>query len=101
MEFHGLDGYGGPLYIGTGCFHRRDTLCGRKFTRGSTNEFEIENSVEREETIHELEENSKVFASCTYEKNSEWGKEVSLFLSTSTFHISTLHIYTYLNFLDD
>ncbi|KAF2286224.1 hypothetical protein GH714_011894 [Hevea brasiliensis] len=33
MEFHGVDGFGGPLYIGSGCFHRRDVLCGRKFTK--------------------------------------------------------------------
>ncbi|KAF8409747.1 hypothetical protein HHK36_005826 [Tetracentron sinense] len=31
VDFPGLDGYGGPLYVGTGCFHRRDTLCGRKY----------------------------------------------------------------------
>ncbi|GFZ12615.1 cellulose synthase like E1 [Actinidia rufa] len=38
VEFSGLDGYGGPLYIGTGCFHRRDILCGRKFTKGNHGE---------------------------------------------------------------
>ncbi|XVF70906.1 hypothetical protein PTKIN_Ptkin11bG0200100 [Pterospermum kingtungense] len=78
VEFHGLDGYGGPLYIGTGCFHRRDTLCGRNFSEGSKNKLKIENNVQREETIHELEENSKVLASCTYENNTEWGKEMGL-----------------------
>ncbi|XP_017979632.1 PREDICTED: cellulose synthase-like protein E1 [Theobroma cacao] len=78
VEFHGLDGYGGPLYIGTGCFHRRDTLCGRKFSQGSKNEFKIEKNAEREETIHELEENSKDLANCTYEENTDWGKEMGL-----------------------
>jgi hypothetical protein len=27
-----MDGVGGPAYIGTGCFHRREVLCGRSFT---------------------------------------------------------------------
>ncbi|THU48252.1 hypothetical protein C4D60_Mb09t24290 [Musa balbisiana] len=30
VELGGLDSWGGPLYIGTGCFHRREVLCGRK-----------------------------------------------------------------------
>ncbi|KAG8502858.1 hypothetical protein CXB51_000709 [Gossypium anomalum] len=80
VEFHGLDGYGGPLYIGTGCFHRRDTLCGRKFSREIHNEFKIDipKDREREETTAVLEEKSKVLASCTYENNTEWGKEMGL-----------------------
>ncbi|OMP04209.1 Cellulose synthase [Corchorus olitorius] len=78
VEFHGLDGYGGPLYIGTGCFHRRDTLCGRKFSPTSTNEFKIETNVERGESIDELEENSKVLANCSYEENTKWGDEIGL-----------------------
>ncbi|MBA0676280.1 hypothetical protein Goari_017770 [Gossypium aridum] len=80
VEFHGLDGYGGPLYVGTGCFHRRDTLCGRKFSREIHNEFKIDipKDREREETIAVLEEKSKVLASCTYENNTAWGKEMGL-----------------------
>ncbi|KHG06994.1 Cellulose synthase-like protein E1 [Gossypium arboreum] len=80
VEFHGLDGYGGPLYIGTGCFHRRDTLCGRQFSREIHNEFKIDipRDREREETTAVLEEKSKVLASCTYENNTEWGKEMGL-----------------------
>lgn len=81
MEFHGLDGYGGPLYVGTGCFHGRDTLCGRKFSREIRNEFKIDipKYREREETTAVLEEKSKVLASCTYENNTEWGKEVYIY----------------------
>ena len=33
VELAGLDTWGGPLYIGTGCFHRRETLCGRSFSK--------------------------------------------------------------------
>ncbi|KAK2652674.1 hypothetical protein Ddye_012530 [Dipteronia dyeriana] len=33
VELAGLDSNGGPCYIGTGCFHRRDTLCGKKYSQ--------------------------------------------------------------------
>ncbi|KAG8365161.1 hypothetical protein BUALT_Bualt18G0075500 [Buddleja alternifolia] len=78
VELHGLDGYGGPLYIGTGCFHRRDTLCGRKFIKGSKFQWK-ENSVPKTgESIAELEERIKELASCTFEKNTQWGNEMGL-----------------------
>ncbi|KAM6552579.1 hypothetical protein CsatB_013341 [Cannabis sativa] len=73
VEFHGLDGYGGPLYIGSGCFHRRDVLSGRKFGT----EFEKKENRERE-SVRELEEKAKELASCSCEKNSLWGKEMGL-----------------------
>ncbi|KAK9005226.1 hypothetical protein V6N11_042670 [Hibiscus sabdariffa] len=78
VEFHGLDGYGGPLYVGTGCFHRRDILCGRKFSRESDNEFRVAKDREREETADVLQEKSKVLATCAHENNTEWGKEMGL-----------------------
>ncbi|KAF3453294.1 hypothetical protein FNV43_RR03734 [Rhamnella rubrinervis] len=76
VEFHGLDGFGGPLYIGSGCFHRRDTLCGRKFIRGYKHEEKWE-SIQRKSVL-ELEEQLKGLASCTYEANTQWGKEMGL-----------------------
>ncbi|KAL1369964.1 hypothetical protein AAHE18_01G025800 [Arachis hypogaea] len=81
VEFHGADGFGGPLYIGTGCFHRRDTLCGMKFNNGQNriNDWtNNENDQSLEENLQELEERSKVLASCTYEENTLWGKEMGL-----------------------
>ncbi|XVE50863.1 hypothetical protein DITRI_Ditri01bG0198100 [Diplodiscus trichospermus] len=78
VEFHGLDGYGGPLYVGTGCFHRRDILGGRKFSREADNGLQIAKDREREETAQVLEEKSKVLASCNYEEKTEWGKEMGL-----------------------
>ncbi|KAH7544539.1 hypothetical protein JRO89_XS15G0182700 [Xanthoceras sorbifolium] len=83
VEFHGLDGNGGPLYIGTGCFHRRDTLCGRKFDKECTNRWYMKNDPRSEVSLQELEAKSKVLASCTYEENTQWGKEASLFLTFS------------------
>ncbi|KAJ4725303.1 Cellulose synthase [Melia azedarach] len=79
VEFHGIDGYGGPLYIGTGCFHRRETLCGREFSK--ENKIELKRKISdsrREESVHELEEKSKTPASCTYERDTKWGKEMGL-----------------------
>lgn len=79
VEFHGLDGYGGPLYIGTGCFHRRDTLCGRKFSKGYKSDWSTSaNDRKSKESVHGLEQKVKGLASCTYDKNTEWGKEMGL-----------------------
>ncbi|KAL6544555.1 hypothetical protein OROMI_023417 [Orobanche minor] len=79
VEFHGLDGYGGPLYIGTGCFHRRDTLSGRKFTKGSMFEWKGSSCVPGTgESVSALEERIKELTSCTFEENTQWGKEIGL-----------------------
>lgn len=69
VEFHGMDGYGGPPYVGTGCFHRRNTLTGKKFDNECMEDWK------REETVDKI----KALASCTYEENTQWGKEVSFF----------------------
>ncbi|KAL5548654.1 hypothetical protein UlMin_003885 [Ulmus minor] len=69
VDFHGLDGYGGPLYTGSGCFHRRDTLLRRKFRK------EIK---QRDSCVVELEEKLKGLASSTCEENTQWGKEIGL-----------------------
>ena len=77
VESHGADGYGGPMYIGTCCFHRRDALCGRKFSGGHKNDLKSENDYFIEANLHELEVKSKSLASCTYEENTLWGKKVA------------------------
>nr|POF22863.1 cellulose synthase-like protein e1 [Quercus suber] len=78
LEFHGLDGCGGPLYIGTGCFHRRDILCGRKFSKEYKGDWKSVKDVKREESVLEFEEKLKGLASSTYDKNTRWGKEMGL-----------------------
>ncbi|XP_050371387.1 cellulose synthase-like protein E1 [Argentina anserina] len=78
VEFHGLDGYGGTLYVGSGCFHRRDTLCGRKFNKEYKSEMKWENRKGEETSILKLEESCKSLASCTFEENTQWGKEMGL-----------------------
>ncbi|CAH8347202.1 unnamed protein product [Eruca vesicaria subsp. sativa] len=69
VDFNGLDGNGGPLYIGTGCFHKRDVICGRK-----------DGEEEESDKIQEIVEPEmiKTLASCTYEKDSQWGKEIGV-----------------------
>ncbi|RDX61630.1 Cellulose synthase-like protein E1 [Mucuna pruriens] len=83
LEFHGMDGLGGPMYIGTGCFHRREILCGRKFNDQYKNDWNGYKNIDhmKEANLHELEEKSKALASCTYEENTLWGKEVTFSLS--------------------
>ncbi|KAI3976120.1 hypothetical protein MKX01_006636 [Papaver californicum] len=78
VELRGMDGSGGPLYIETGCFHRRGTLLGRKYSRG--NPLRIDSSVRKlcKGSVEELEDKSKALASCTYKENTEWGNEMGL-----------------------
>ncbi|KAH7842190.1 hypothetical protein Vadar_002499 [Vaccinium darrowii] len=79
VEFQGLDGYGGPMYIGTGCFNRRDTLCGREFSKENRIQWSRD-SVRKntKESADELEARLKDLTSCAYEHNTEWGKKMGL-----------------------
>lgn len=81
-----MDGYGGPLYTGTGCFHRRNVLCGTEF--GGENNEEEREIIGGELSVRDLEENVKGLASCAYEENTQWGKEVG----------STLYVHVGLKF---
>ncbi|KAF3451246.1 hypothetical protein FNV43_RR07341 [Rhamnella rubrinervis] len=80
VDLHGFDSYGGPLYIGSACFHRRESLCGTKYNKACQQDWmtikvETKNN---EESAHELEGICKVLPSCTYEENSHWGNEMGL-----------------------
>ncbi|XXG55197.1 hypothetical protein AAC387_Pa03g2915 [Persea americana] len=77
VDFHGMDGNGGPMYVGTGCFHRRESLCGKKYGKGKVEwKKEIQNRID--DRTSNLEERAKALASCTYEENTQWGKEMGL-----------------------
>ncbi|KAF5472625.1 hypothetical protein F2P56_009327 [Juglans regia] len=78
VEFPGLDGHGGPCYIGTGCFHRRESLCGQKYSKERKTDWEIWNKPQVGVSASSLENECKVLASCTYEDNTQWGKEKGL-----------------------
>lgn len=85
VELQGLDGYGCPLYTGSGCFHRREILCGSKYNKETKIEWKSKKDSKGEESLLDLEETSKALASCTYERNTQWGKEVSLSPSLKQF----------------
>ncbi|PON90312.1 Cellulose synthase [Trema orientale] len=81
VELRGLDAHGGPCYIGTGCFHRRESLSGKKYKEATKAlDWKGKNTKGKAEEIsaEALEEISKFLASCTYEENTEWGKEMGL-----------------------
>ncbi|CAI9292438.1 unnamed protein product [Lactuca saligna] len=78
VEVGGLDSYGGCLYVGSGCFHRRDTLCGRIYTIDSKINCEKENHKEITESIDAIENECKILVSCSYEHNTQWGKEMGV-----------------------
>nr|XP_043606339.1 cellulose synthase-like protein E1 isoform X2 [Erigeron canadensis] len=76
VDLHGHDGVGGPLYIGTNCFHRRDILSGKSLNDGSKINWRLENH--HKEKLEYTIEKIKSLASCTFEINTEWGKEIGL-----------------------
>ena len=73
-----MDSVGGPLYIGTGCFHRREILCGRKFTKDYKEDWDGGIKDKIQENIYEVEEKAKSLATCTYEHDTQWGDEIGL-----------------------
>ncbi|KAG2688673.1 hypothetical protein I3760_09G106700 [Carya illinoinensis] len=78
VELPGFDGNGGPCFIGTGCFHRRNTLCGQKYSDQECKaNWKGCDDIKIEESASVLEDTSKVLATCTYEeKYTQWGNEV-------------------------
>ncbi|CAL5081948.1 unnamed protein product [Urochloa decumbens] len=79
VELCGMDGVGGPAYIGTGCFHRRETICGRRFTEDYKEDWERGITAKPLERMDEIEEQAKSLATCAYEhNNTEWGREAGV-----------------------
>lgn len=78
VELGGLDSNGGCLYVGSGCFHRRDALCGQSYSKDTRFDWDKENHKTMTEGIDVLEKACKILASCTYEQNTQWGKEMGL-----------------------
>lgn len=89
VDFHGLDGVGGPLYVGTGCFHRRAILLGKSFSDRSTTDWKIENDNDGRDI-----KNIESLASCTFESDTQWGKEV-LYLCYFSFWVPFHYINLY------
>ncbi|KAM6579268.1 hypothetical protein CsatA_003042 [Cannabis sativa] len=78
VELAGVGGFGAALYCGTGCFHRRESICGRKYFKGGTFDWDVQREKNAHKTIEDMEQSAKIVASCSYEKGTEWGKEIGL-----------------------
>ncbi|GAB4826148.1 glycosyltransferase 2 [Ancistrocladus abbreviatus] len=78
IELHGLDGCGGSNYIGSGCFIRRDAFVGKEFNQEYKMDWTMANKLKIEGSVQELEQKAKQVASCTYELNTQWGKEMGM-----------------------
>ncbi|KAH9290250.1 hypothetical protein KI387_034367 [Taxus chinensis] len=85
IQFNGLDGIEGPLYVGTGCILRRDVLCGsepHEFVDVSSSLIKqlipsTYLSMEKASPSKRLDE-GKDLARCDYEDNSLWGKKIGV-----------------------
>ncbi|KAE8098880.1 hypothetical protein FH972_016912 [Carpinus fangiana] len=89
FELAGVGGYGAALYCGTACFHRRESLCGKVYSKDYRAEWETEATKNTDKTSNELEEASKVLANCSYEKDTQWGKKMGLIYGCSVEDIVT------------
>ncbi|KAG5561055.1 hypothetical protein RHGRI_004164 [Rhododendron griersonianum] len=80
VDLAAMDANGGPCYIGSGCFHRRESLCGMKYDRkecGGLDQWREEMGKNEKQSAIVLEDMCKVLANCTYEdNNTQWGREV-------------------------
>ncbi|XP_023913307.1 cellulose synthase-like protein G2 [Quercus suber] len=90
VQWQGIDGLQGPILSGTGFYMKRVSLCGRsiqdidleklKQSFGSSNELikslRGNNKSNALNVQHRLLEQTQLLASCTYEKDTKWGKEV-------------------------
>jgi hypothetical protein len=66
------------MYVGTGCFHRREILCGRRFTEDYQEDWKRGTMDKTQESIDEIEEKAKSLAACMYEHGTLWGYEIGL-----------------------
>ncbi|CAN6448367.1 unnamed protein product [Victoria cruziana] len=78
VEFRGFDLFGGPLYVGSGCFHRRESLTGRKYSEDFKGDLNGRMWSKPVEMVEELEERCRKLAACSLEENTLWGTEVGL-----------------------
>ncbi|KAG6394166.1 hypothetical protein SASPL_144746 [Salvia splendens] len=72
VELLAFDTHGGPLCIGSCCFHIRDALTGKKYEKEFPINWKQVNEIQEPERENLLEETAKL-ANCGYEENSSWG----------------------------
>ncbi|KAF3783547.1 Cellulose synthase-like protein E6 [Nymphaea thermarum] len=78
VNSYGFDGFEGMMYIGSACFHRRDSLTGRKYSDDFNGDLNGRTWKKSLESADVLEERGKFLTSCTSEENTMWGTEVGL-----------------------
>ncbi|XP_020584289.1 cellulose synthase-like protein E6 [Phalaenopsis equestris] len=78
VYFPGLDGLGGTMFTGSCCFHRRDCLNGREYSKVSKIVMNGERQRIQEKSVSAIEERAKDLATCSYEENTQWGKRMGL-----------------------
>ncbi|XP_052167114.1 cellulose synthase-like protein E1 [Oryza glaberrima] len=78
VEMCGLDSVGGCLYIGTGCFHRREILCGRIFSKDYKENWNRGIKERGKENINEIKEKATSLVTCTYEHRTQWGNNIGV-----------------------
>lgn len=87
IHFPGQDGIEGPFYIGTGCIHRREALCGPERRQRSSYSHKAASTIvgAEDETVAKYKASpSKILndardlANCTYEDKTLWGKEFGM-----------------------
>ncbi|KAK7815602.1 cellulose synthase-like protein e1 [Quercus suber] len=93
MEMPRYDGNEGCCYIGTGCFHRRETLSRQKYSKNFKVDWKRLSNRSVEESTSVLEEKCKVLASSSYEKNSQWGKEIYVCVISHAMSRLEIHIF--------
>ncbi|XVE80560.1 hypothetical protein DITRI_Ditri14bG0149900 [Diplodiscus trichospermus] len=77
VELAGLSGFGAAMYCGTGCFFRRVSLSENKYSKECKGSWNSDTRKNDQRTVTELEDESKVVASCGSEKGTQWGTRYS------------------------
>lgn len=85
----GMDGYGGPNFVGTGCFFRRRALYGPP---SPSQQWEPQEATAKG-PIGSLivSEAAQHFASCTFEEDTKWGRLVITPFVNQSFPLSQLN----------
>ncbi|KAF3783546.1 Cellulose synthase-like protein E6 [Nymphaea thermarum] len=88
VNAHGFDRFEGTAYVGSGCFHRREILMGRKYSDDFKGDLNGRIWRKPLESVDVLEERGKFVASCASEENTMWGTEISALWSIPFLYVS-------------
>eukprot|EP01018_Ginkgo_biloba_P003000 Gb_14756 [translate_table: standard] len=80
VELKGWDAIEGPCYTGTGCIHRREAICGFDQSQSDFNKSNLSDMILKAKdkiSLSLMLQEAQTLASCTYEDNTDWGKNAS------------------------